>query len=970
MSSFSDYNNCIKKKVGEELLKNLYIFVSKFFNLLLKKIPHLFYSKLIWRIVIGENYYSNSILDYFKKSDFINTIFSEEKLNKEKIEKTISQNFILKNNIFEKKKIFNLKNLNKFYFQYIQKLIQNEDSLVLLFHTTPHLFIKYFLLELFQNLLKHIPLNNLEENLKKNNLHKFDNIGIQMTQSFQSFVFILFLEILQNIEIENYLKELINFLIFFIEQEFFVKFNFRIFLKIIEFIFLKVFSDKDKNFNSYKQGVRLLRFFIPKCNLNFENLEEDEKNYYEIFIFKIYIIFLDNMEFHQISKFSNITDDLLIYVLNVFRGILLSPAFSPEKKNVDLRKLLIFFVKIVEIKKGKIKEKIFSSLMAYFNQYKNLMILQENLFLDFKIILGFIINYSVKDAIYCLSNLNGENATFFLFLQKKHYLKNEKFLNFVNFINKKLRKKNRNILKFYLQNDFLTITEENLQKKYLKDYKIILNDLIFHIKDKINKVEIYFMMNILKSKIIDLKYKLEIFKKLFFSYTKDVQDFFESLFLHLKNNIYPKEIFENKIFLKNYFLYLFKHIKSKSVSKTILKINFFLLKKCFDNKLICFDGEKCILKNVINDIELEKKILKKNYEKQKKFSYPIHAFINENDNFLEEIKNFIPAKNKKKRFSEDIDIKKFNLQNLNSLIKNNSLENLELDRFVYLRYYLRYLHSEVIEINENKTHGLFFLQILDFYKYIKKTQKNKNDLKTKKEEKKIEDKKIINYYMSKIGQNIILDSFLLKSFFIENEILNIIDNNNIEKLNNFILDPNSQLNTKEKLEFNNNYIKNRNEIKEYLFEIKMLLINFLIKKKKMTQLARNFLKNINNYFEELKKFLMHSCDCIFVKFDEKTNETTKLDFLDINLVSYIGLQDLQKFFFVNSIEKFNKKIILEQIFDMFVTILEFVKEDDGIVVSFGKVEKLEELGRFVVRKGGWRLGNIWKKDSAFVNSYV
>lgn len=774
-----------------------------------------------------------------------------------------------------------------------------------------------------------------------------------MTQSFQSFVFILFLEILQNIKIENYLKELINFLVFFIEQEFFVKFNFRIFLKIIEFIFMKVFSGKDQNLNSYKQGVRLLRFFIPKCNEHFEMLEIEEKESFEIFIFKIYVIFLENMEFHQITKFSNISDDLLIYILNVFRGILLSPAFAPEKENLNLRFIYNFYINIVEIKKGKIKEKVFSSLMAYFTKYKKLIIQKEELFLDFKIILAFIINYSVKDATYCFSNLNGEEEIKLLFLQKKKYLKNPEFFSFCDSIFKKFRKKNRNILKTYLEKD---ISDEELQKKYLFDYKIILKDLSFHIKNKINKVEIYFCMNILKSKVIDLQYKFEIFKKLFNSYTKDVQDFFENLFLHLKENIYPEEIFMNKKFIQSYFLYLFKYLKSKSVSKTILKITFFLLKKCFENKLICFDGDKCILKPLINEIELQKKILKKIFEKQKKFSFS-NNFINEKD-FSEKIKNFIP---RNKRISEDINIKKFNLKDVNSLIKNNSFEKLEFNKFVYLNYYLRYLHSEVIDINENKTHGLFFLQILDFYKFIKNketlkeekiakneqenSQKQKKDEKTPKNDKKeskpekiiktdsknpktglnsalrkksetstskavpnIEDKKIINYYISKIGQNIILDSFILKSFFIEKNILSLITAENLEKLNIYILDPNSQLNTKEKLEFNNNYIKNRNEIKEYLFEIKMIFMKFLIAKGKISDLARNFIKKINNFFEELKKFFLHSCDCVFLEFDEKTNESKKKDFLEINLVSYIGLQDLQKFFFLSNIKRFFREI--------------------------------------------------------------
>ncbi len=40
LSSFSDYNNCIPQThLGEELIKTMFIFVSKFINILLKKVP-------------------------------------------------------------------------------------------------------------------------------------------------------------------------------------------------------------------------------------------------------------------------------------------------------------------------------------------------------------------------------------------------------------------------------------------------------------------------------------------------------------------------------------------------------------------------------------------------------------------------------------------------------------------------------------------------------------------------------------------------------------------------------------------------------------------------------------------------------------------------------------------------------------------------------------------------------------------
>lgn len=57
-----------------------------------------------------------------------------------------------------------------------------------------------------------------------------------MTSSFHSFVYILFIEILLNLHDFKYLVTLVQFLVFFIEEEFFVRENFLLFQKTLEFV--------------------------------------------------------------------------------------------------------------------------------------------------------------------------------------------------------------------------------------------------------------------------------------------------------------------------------------------------------------------------------------------------------------------------------------------------------------------------------------------------------------------------------------------------------------------------------------------------------------------------------------------------------------------------------------------------------------------------------------------------------------
>lgn len=84
ISSFSDFNNCVpQSKFSEEIIKNLYYFVSKLFNGLIDKMPQFFHSTSVWRKVIGENYYITSLLGFFKDINFANSRLPEERMDEQ-----------------------------------------------------------------------------------------------------------------------------------------------------------------------------------------------------------------------------------------------------------------------------------------------------------------------------------------------------------------------------------------------------------------------------------------------------------------------------------------------------------------------------------------------------------------------------------------------------------------------------------------------------------------------------------------------------------------------------------------------------------------------------------------------------------------------------------------------------------------------------------------------------------------------
>lgn len=77
--------------------------------------------------------------------------------------------------------------------------------------------------------------------------------------------------------------------------------------------------------------------------------------------------------------------------------------------------------------------------------------------------------------------------------------------------------------------------------------------------------------------------------------------------------------------------------------------------------------------------------------------------------------------------------------------------------------------------------------------------------------------------MSRIGKNLIVDSYILKGFFVMPELIEIMNQTHFEELVKLIFGE-LQENSMEKYEFNNNQLKYRAEIQQITFELRLLLI--------------------------------------------------------------------------------------------------------------------------------------------------
>ena len=98
----------------------------------------------------------------------------------------------------------------------------------------------------------------------------------------------------------------------------------------------------------------------------------------------------------------NFKDDVS-YGINILKELLLSPVFWPSLGRFQYTYLVKMLIQIILQRGKKVKEKIFSLAMGFIQRHERLILMEEERFAEFKILLLFLLNVSPRDAIYSLS---------------------------------------------------------------------------------------------------------------------------------------------------------------------------------------------------------------------------------------------------------------------------------------------------------------------------------------------------------------------------------------------------------------------------------------------------------------------------------------------------------------------------------------------------------------------------------------
>jgi hypothetical protein len=195
----------------------------------------------------------------------------------------------------------------------VYNLIDNDESLLLLLHVTPSFFVKYFLLKIFKKFLKTLPLDIWLLNKSRLN---WDSLAGEITSSFVSFNFILFLEILKNLNYKKYLFELIDFLTFLAQENLIFKYDFDVFVKTSEFIFFKALriESQSQRISAIISLFKLFHSYMEKGFPKSRIIVKKELQIFKSFCLKIFIYIFEELLVESFEDKEN-------YVLHILKVI-------------------------------------------------------------------------------------------------------------------------------------------------------------------------------------------------------------------------------------------------------------------------------------------------------------------------------------------------------------------------------------------------------------------------------------------------------------------------------------------------------------------------------------------------------------------------------------------------------------------------------------------------------------------------
>ena len=543
-------------------------------------------------------------------------------------------------------------------------------------------------------------------------------------------------------------------------------YNIRILKKYNIFINEIVFIQKWWKKCLQRKNSFILNKIIQDEYKNFQ-IENYIKNFIQIVIF-YYNLKRVEQYFKNIKKF-NFKEEKII------------------KMNKNIKIIQKNYRKFIKLKNKKLKRKFYIKLKQFAKKYKNKKIF--NLFNEIKnkknkilILQKFIKNrILIKNEKYLLkiSNFYHPKLFYLIKYRNNNFLKRKKIQNFLNFIEKwkKLKNKRKNYINlslkilFFLKKIYFNIflmklirkanlfliyfllkpLMKEIQKIYfnkkvgkkLKNWKIKINYFKHKNLLQMNFIKILIKNFVFKHFIKNLKKKIiknNFISKIIKNIKKNIK---KNIFIYLKNILFYKKIMNNKI--KNLYL---KSFLFKKYNKILFyyfnkwKNFYFLQNKINENKILM---KKFILNNLIN----KNSIKNSNFVFKYFFLWRILTLKLS----INKIKYYFLIKNLTKILMKNIKIFIFNflIKNRKILRKNEILNNIlkrkEKKNFLLLNKYFTKWKNFIIKNKINKNGNL-----INFY-YKKKLISYQNNNKKKK---------LLNLFNKKQQKNILI----LHSLFI------------------------------------------------------------------------------------------------------------------------------------------------------------------------------------------------------------
>ena len=673
----------------------------------------------------------------------------------------------------------------------------------------------------------------------------------------------LFLEILKHVSNQNYIFELINFLLFFVGENFFLKVHLEVFLKIIEFIFIKLVSTRNKSENLavISKLIELIEVIISKLQQKLYKFSQKEIENILTFSYKVLCVLIENfIDFKNKIVDSKIEkSDKIVYneEIKITAGSLriiskITQIYFEKNINafpLNFKRICLDLIVIYKINDWILNTCLIELISELSNQNIHKLEIESMDIKDLKMLTDFLINEKIEFAISLISKslaINFENSL--MISDKLNCINNANLTN----LNKALFKNSKQKIQKKKGENFQNKQKKLLVSRRFKFFGIIFKSLMTISSDYFG-LNSRFLFKILKEESLNFAELKEISFKILISIKSEVRI---NVLEELSNFFGNSKVLMN---LKMQFIKSGKLLKyiNQAVNNT---------QSFFEGFRLYFSIMKYIYQNYYQFLK---------NKKQKLYKKINHDFFEISNN-----KEFLNPVNK--RCSDDFRNK--NKRNIEYKLNNGlkfefvSFQNLE-------KHFIGEFFSKQI-IKNKKTIGLCFLRICELQTFRAQVLDIPHYISIK----------IMECVFEIIGENPKLDIYLLRAI-IQNPWL--LENNLslkiTEKLINYVFNFDKNEPDFEKIKFRNENIKINTEIHNLIFEVQILLLLDLIEKKSNFIFNKTVLGFIGELTDLFFNFLSNRCNVIFSKQISETEMIfNKNELLEVVFENYKTANELNQ----------------------------------------------------------------------------